>query len=320
MIPQLFLSLLLVAALQGSNGIRGQVLMPTTQSQGRMEVILEKSGAFLARTFSDNEGHFRFINLPDGEYVVIVRLEGYEEVRETANFGRDGNSMMSLTLTRKTFIEPDSTQLLYASYPRKIVDDYLKALEENRKGNTHTAIKSLEGIVKSLPDFPQAHNALGTFYQKAGRFQDAEKAYNTAQRLDAHSSEPLVNLGSLYIQIAEQAQAKRDIPTFGAALDEAVRALTLAIRVDPGSAKAFYFLGTTHYTGGQFLKAEEYLIHALQLEKGMGTAQLVLANVYIKQQKWNQALNYLDAYLRDNPKAADRDQVQQTRDKVAARK
>ena len=320
MIPQLFLSLLFAAALQGSNGIRGQILVPTTQSQGRMEVILEKSGAFLSRTYSDNEGHFRFINLPDGEYVVIVRLEGYEELREIPNFGRDGSATMNFVMTRKSAVEPDSTKLLYAIYPAKIVDDYLKSLDEGRKGNAASAIKILEGVVKAHPDFHQAHNALGTFYQRAGRLQDAEKEYNTAQRLEPHSVEPLVNLGSLYIQIAEQAQAKRDTPTFGTALDEAVRALNLAIQADPGSAKAYYFLGTTYYTGGQFVKAEEHLIHALQLEKGMGTAELVLANVYIKQQKWAQALNYLDAYLRDNPKAADRNQVSQTRDKVAARK
>jgi Flp pilus assembly protein TadD len=227
---------------------------------------------------------------------------------------------MNLVMNRKSAVEPDSTKQLYASYPAKIVDDYLKALDEGRKGNTATAIKNLEGVVKAAPDFHQAHNALGTFYQKAGRIQDAEKEYNTAQRLEPHSVEPLVNLGSLYIQIAEQAQAKRDTPTFGAALDEAVRALNLAIRVDPESAKAYYFLGTTYYTGGQFMKAEEHLIHALQLEKGMGSAELVLANVYIKQQKWPQALDYLDAYLRDNPRAADRNQVSQTRDKVAARK
>jgi Flp pilus assembly protein TadD len=320
MIPKLVLSLLFAVALQGTNGIRGQILVPTTQSQGRMEIILEKSGAFLSRTFSDNEGHFRFINLPDGEYVVIVRLEGYEELREIPNFGRDGSATMNLVMNRKSAVEPDSTKQLYASYPARIVDDYLKALDEGRKGNTATAIKNLEGVVKAAPDFHQAHNALGTFYQKAGKIQDAEKEYNTAQRLEPHSVEPLVNLGSLYIQIAEQAQAKRDTPTFGAALDEAVRALNLAIRVDPESAKAYYFLGTTYYTGGQFMKAEEHLIHALQLEKGMGSAELVLANVYIKQQKWPQALDYLDAYLRDNPRAADRNQVSQTRDKVAARK
>jgi len=319
MLPQFLLSILLVTALQGTNGIRGQILLPTTQSQGRTEVILEKSGAFLARTFSDNEGHFRFINLSDGEYVVIVKLDGYDEARETANFGRDGISMMSLTMTRKAVVEPDSTQLLYASYPRKVVDDYLKALEESRKGNSATAVKNLEGIVKALPDFHQAHNALGTLYQKSHRFPEAEKEYNTAQRL-GHGSEALVNLGSLYIQIAEGARDTRDTRNFGAALDEAVRALNLAIRIDPGSAKAYYYLGTTYYTGGQFLKAEEHLLHALQLEKGMGTAELVLANVYMKQQKWTEALECLDAYLRDNPKAADRDQIAQTRAKVAARK
>jgi len=285
-----------------------------------MEIILEKSGAFLSRTFSDNEGHFRFINLADGEYVVIVKLEGFEDLREVPNFGRDGSATMNLVMTRKNSVEPDSTKLLYASYPAKLVDDYLKAIDEGRKGNAAAAMKSLEAVVKAAPDFHQAHNALGTFYQRAGKFPDAEKEYNIAQRLEPHSSDPLVNLGSLYIQIAEQAQTKHDTPTFGAALDEAVRALKLAIQINPGSAKAYYFLGTTYYTGGQFMNAEEHLVHALQLEKGMGTAELVLANVYIKQQKWAQALGYLDAYLRENPKAADRDQVSQTRDKVAARK
>jgi len=96
--------------------------------------------------------------------------------------------------------------------------------------------------------------------------------------------------------------------------------LNQAIKVQPDSAKAYYFLGTTYYTGGQLQKAEEHLMHALQLEKGMGTAELVLANVYMKQQKWEKALEYLDLYLKENPRAADRDQIQQTRAKVAARK
>ena len=52
----------------------------------------------------------------------------------------------------------------------------------------------------------------------------------------------------------------------------------------------------------------------------MSAAELVLANVYMKQQKWMQALDYLDLYLKENPAAADRDQVLQTRAKVAARK
>ena len=319
MLPKLLL-LLLVVAPQGTLGIQGRVVVPATQSQGRMEIILEKSGAFLARTFSDNEGRFRFINLLDGQYVVIVKLEGYEDVREPAFFGRDGVSMMNLTMTKKAPEEPDETKILLDAYPKKAVADYQKALEYSRKGNTAKAIEGLEAVVKSAPEFYQAHSTLGTLYQKEQRFKDAEKEYNTAVQLDRHSIEPLVNLGSLYIQIAEQARAKHDDRTFGAALDEAVRALNQAIRIEPGSANAYYFLGTTYYTGGQFPKAEENLMRALQIEKGMGKAELILANVYIKQQKWEQALVYLDAYLRENPKATDRDQVQQTRNQVALRK
>lgn len=311
MSPHLVHSLLFIFALQGSNGIRGQVLLPTTQSQGRTEIILEKSGAFLQRTFSDNEGHFRFINLPDGQYVVVVRLEGYEEVREPAFFGRDGIAAMSLTITRKAASNSDH---------EKVIDDYQKALEESRKGNAAKAIKQLEAIVKAEPDFQQAHNSLGTLYQKAQRFQDAEREYNASVQLDPQSNDSLMNLGSLYIQFAEQARAKHDDSTFGAALDSAVRALNLAIKIQPNSAKTYYLLGTTYYTGGQFPKAEEHLIHALDLEKGMGSAELVLANVYMKQQKWDRALEYLDLYLKDNPKAPDRDQIQQTRARVASRK
>jgi len=318
--PQLLQTLLFILFLQGGNSIRGQVLLPITQSQGRTEIILEKSGAFLERTFSDNEGHFRFINLGDGEYVVIVRLEGYEEVRETAFFGRDGTAAMSLTMTRKAATIPDYSHSPTMNYPRKVIDDYQKALEESRKGNMAKAIKSLETILKAQPDFEQAHNSLGTLYQKEQKFQDAEREYNAAVQLDPHASEPLVNLGSLYIQIAGQAQAKRDNALFGTALDGAVRALNQAIKIEPDSATAYYFLGTTYYTGGQFSKAETHLLHALDLDRGMGSAELVLANVYMKQQKWTQALDYLDSYLKENPTAADRDQVLQTRARVAARK
>src|SRR4051812_24286555 len=144
MIPQLFLSLLFAVAPQGSNGIRGQILVPTTQSQGRMEIILEKSGAFLSRTFSDNDGHFRFINLADGEYVVIVKLEGFEDLREVPNFGRDGSATMTLVMTRKNSVGPDNTRRLYPISPERIAHDFLNPPEEGRKGKAPSAIKILE--------------------------------------------------------------------------------------------------------------------------------------------------------------------------------
>lgn len=320
MTAALFLALLLAAVPQGKNGVRGQVLVPTARSLGRIEVILEKSSAFFARTYTDTEGTYSFQGLPDGEYAVVVRLEGYEEARETVNFGREGGTTINISLTPKGGTASDKAEVVNVKYPRKVMDDYEKGLDEGRKGNTSKAIERLEAVIKAEAGFQQAHNALGAQYQKAQRYPDAEKEYKAAVQLDARYSDPLVNLGSLYVEMAGQAREKKDNQAFGAALDSAVRALNQAIQLQPGSSKAYYFLGTTYYTGGIYPKAEESLTHALELEKGMGQAELMLANVYMKQQKWPQALQFLDAYLKDNPKASDREQIQLTRAKVAAQK
>jgi hypothetical protein len=43
----------------------------------------------------------------------------------------------------------------------------------------------------------------------------------------------------------------------------------------------------------------------------------MLANVYLKQQKWDEVIENLDAYLRENPKATDRANVEEMRARVA---
>jgi Tfp pilus assembly protein PilF len=48
----------------------------------------------------------------------------------------------------------------------------------------------------------------------------------------------------------------------------------------------------------------------------VGPARLALANVYIRQQKWKEALDQFDKYLAENPKAPDRSQVEAVRTKV----
>lgn len=47
--------------------------------------------------------------------------------------------------------------------------------------------------------------------------------------------------------------------------------------------------------------------------------RLMLANLYMKEQKWQTAMEQFDAYLIENPRAADRAQIEETRSKVAQR-
>lgn len=45
-------------------------------------------------------------------------------------------------------------------------------------------------------------------------------------------------------------------------------------------------------------------------------SRLMSINLYSRQQKWESALEQIDAYLAENPKAADRNQIQVIRSKV----
>ena len=82
---------------------------------------------------------------------------------------------------------------------------------------------------------------------------------------------------------------------------------------------AYYFLGTAYYRSSFYEEAESNLKRSLEMDPHLGMGRLMLANLYIKQQRWANALEHLDAYLSENPKAADLAQIQDTRSKVAQR-
>ena len=86
--------------------------------------------------------------------------------------------------------------------------------------------------------------------------------------------------------------------------------------MEPRNATVYYLLGVTFYRTRSYRIAEATFNEALSIDPHMGPVRLALANIYIKQQKWKDALNQFDTYLADNPKAPDRSQVEAIRLKV----
>jgi tetratricopeptide (TPR) repeat protein len=208
-------------------------------------------------------------------------------------------------------------QELSRSHPKKAVQDYEKAIEEIRKENTEKALPLLKSVLDLAPDYYAAHNTLGTVYQKMNRYRDAEDAYKRAVALRPKLDEPLVNLGALYIQEAARLTGEGSA-TSTAILRDARDALKEALNLNR-SAMAHYLLGTAYFRSAAYDDAESNLRQALALEPRMASARLMLANLYIRLQNWQNALLNLDMYLSENPKAPDRVQVQETRAKVAQR-
>jgi Tfp pilus assembly protein PilF len=316
---------------QPNGVIHGQILIPSAHAAERIQVTVQRSdGPIVARVFSDTQGNYDARGLPPGSYEVIVNVEGYEEVRQSVAIGTGfyGTAIVNIPLNEKEktiVIKPDGGAAddvidineLTRKYPKKAVQDYEKGRDELRKGNDAKATELLASVVKLAPDFYAAHNTLGTLYQKAGKYQESESEYRRARELNPKSPEPLVNLGSLLIDEAT-ARAKDDKEVIGKLLDDALDTLEEAIKIKR-SAKAYYFLGTAYYRSDFYPEAETNFKQALGLDAHLPAAHLMLANLYMKQRQWRLALEHLDTYLIDNPKAADRASIEDTRTKVAER-
>src|SRR5207249_6114194 len=104
--------------------------------------------------------------------------------------------------------DPDIVDIsqMKEALPKKAVQDYEKALEEKKKGQTERATRLLEEAVQLAPNFYHAHNNLGLLYQGAKRYRDAEKEYQRARELNRKNVQPLTNLGVLY---SEESDARR---------------------------------------------------------------------------------------------------------------
>jgi superkiller protein 3 len=283
----------------------------------------------IATTYTDSIGNFEFRNVQPGTYFISVNADGYDEVRQAVEVYNSANGLsnVSIFLARKDgsrdkspldSADPDIIDVsqMKENFPRKAVQNYEKAVEEIKKGQNDRAVKLLEESIQIAPNFFRAHNDLGLLYQRAKRYRDAEKEYRRCHELVPRSAQPLINLGSLFVQ---EAEFRTDEPpqTLGKILDQALDALEEAVKLNPRSAIAYYYLGAANFKSSFLEEAEAALKRAREIDPNVGMVRLMLANVYMKQNKWNDVLENLDAYIQENPKANDRASVEEMRAKIA---
>jgi tetratricopeptide (TPR) repeat protein len=311
--------------------IRGKVVIANRHDfDQRIEVRLEKSALqVIQTTYTDSSGNFDFRNLAPGAYYVAITLEGYEPVHQLVEiFNTFGNTSVTVFLNKPAIevrerpsgfdaADPDVVDIsqMRENFPKKAVQDYEKALDEKQKGRLESAVKLLQEAVELAPTFFHAHNNLGIIFQLLKRYPDAEREYNRSHQLNVKSERPLVNLGSLYIE--ESSQEKTNKEAAGKLLDQALDSLEDAVKLNPRSAVAYFLLGQANYRSNFLEEAESAFKKAHDLDPHMTAVRLMLANVYVKLERWPEVLENLDAYLKENPKAPDRASVEQMRARIA---
>ena len=276
--------------------------------------------AEVGRTEADAQGHYEFRALTGRNYRVVATIDGKKQDRRDVeivcrpgaivskdfHFGRNEPTLM-LHFPAE---DPDFVDVaeLQGDYPKDVLRDYERAFEDHLAGNLAKAVQRLEAIGTRAPRFYGAHARLGLIFQQAGCFSDAETEYRRASELSPRSVAPLLNLASAQIRAS-------DVPgQFESSIGRALETLGKVLEIRPGSAIAHCLIGASKVKVQSFEEAEKSFLRALDLDGDLSAARLMLANLYLHLEKWDEALEQLRQYLEDNPFAPDRGVVKRMMD------
>jgi tetratricopeptide (TPR) repeat protein len=117
--------------------------------------------------------------------------------------------------------------------------------------------------------------------------------------------EPLIELSTLYLIRGE----------FTAAMQASVDAFNR----DRQSARALFNLGAALYCSSMFDLARGALLRAISIDARATQARLLVIRMLLQQRNWDEALQHVELYLKENRRGAEREAVLKVRTELQRR-
>ena len=251
---------------------QGGELKPLT-----FEIILyAMSGHVVSRQTVTNNGRYRFMDVTNGEYDIVVEMENTEVARIRILLAEP----VKTDVRRDISLEWRSTAGAGAAgqigtiaavdtYKRTTANEaqFTKALAAIKEQRYDDALALLDRVLSADPKDFVAWTEVGTVKFKQGRFGEAEKPYLQALESNPSYIVALMNLGKL--RLTEKNY------------DAAIEVFNRAVAAHPRSADANHFLGEAYLQIKKGSKAVIYLNEALRLDPvGKAEIHLRLAALY----------------------------------------
>lgn len=157
-------------------------------------------------------------------------------------------------------------------------------------GGYALAAERYEEVVKLEPGSFEGHYKLGLMYQNLNRLPTAINAYLTALVIKPDSFKANLHVAAAYLQV--------DQP------DQALPYAQTASQLDRRSQEAWANLGATYAALERYPEAVKAYKNAVEYGPLQEPIMLNLANALLKDGRYHQAANTLDALLRTNPSAS----------------
>jgi Flp pilus assembly protein TadD len=298
-----------VHAQAGGHTLFGDLKVDETKVEGVVPlsfdvVLYTEGGTLLGRQTVTNNSRYRFLNLPDGRYDVVVEVEGSEVARVRVfvqsafktDFRQDLHLEWHAGVSQRPRAKPQTVSAADV-YERTSANTSLfgraqKAVDEKKFDEALELFSRL--VSADAKDF-QAWTELGTVQLMRNNPEEAEKAYRRAIQERPTFMLAFLNLGRLL-----SAQNK-----FAAA----VAPLTEAVKLSATSADANFLLGEAYLQIKKGSKAVPYLTAAARL--GKAEAHLRLAALYNAVGLKNKAALEYEQFLKKRPDYKDRKTLEQ---------
>lgn len=315
-IAALFIALLVSAQSASGQGhtIRGKVRNAAGVNIARTSVTLEKNGAMINQTMTNNDGDFSFTGLTHTSYTVVIAAVDYNTVSESVDFLRDVTSdqpgevrVVEITLVPKAGIRPPRPGFSFVQdIPPAALTAFESGLKLAHENRLPEAIASYENAIKIFPDYFNARFVLAGELARQGKFSDAIKHLEEARRVNPKDDRVYELFARVMMQqqkyavaariYAEAARLNPSEPQYllaqGTALVEQASTIDKAKSTAAAEERAFVLT-----------EAEKTLTQVSRQNKKLAEVHLQLARVYEKTGNRARAAEELEQYLRKAPGA-----------------
>ena len=185
--------------------------------------------------------------------------------------------------------------------------EYLSAVTSISKGERETAIEKLNKAVKIFPTYFLALQQLGLLYIDIEKDQQAIDPLTKSLEINPRSAQSHLGLGMAYVNLHRS--------------KDAIKELNEALALDRREFRSYLYLGMALIDTGKLDEAEKSLKEAYAIggPNQARTAHLYLASIYSTRKEYQKAIDELQTYLRENPKAPNAAKIQEAITKMKAK-
>ncbi len=289
--------------------IYGRVSLPDGTPASRVTVKIDRQGGVGRQTVTDDAGRFEISDLPRGRYFVTAENPAdpnqYADPVEAESGRMPGTRIQANVylkyrsrVTRPKGAEGGAVTAAeeLQQVPKAARKSYDRAIRQRNDKQYEEALKSFDKSIEEFPAYFQAFTERGHLHIAMGNAIEASKDFDQALKINAGYGPALRGAG-----LCEFQQGK---------FTDAVRDLERAADAEPGNATTYLFLGVARLALDRRDQARSALQKALNLDPvGSARAHVHLANLDLRENRNEEAVAELKAYLAAVPNSPDAEKL-----------